>query len=56
MHLIALAASDLVPLPVAGDQPDILLIAIDDLNHWIGPHGGHPQAKTRASTVWPNGE
>jgi choline-sulfatase len=28
------------------DQPDVLFIAIDDLNDWVGPLGGHPQAKT----------
>src|SRR5688572_1609563 len=27
-------------------QPNILFIAVDDLNDWIGPLGGHPQAKT----------
>jgi arylsulfatase A-like enzyme len=27
-------------------QPNILFIAIDDLNDWIGCLGGHPQAKT----------
>ncbi len=27
-------------------HPNILLIAIDDLNDWIGCMGGHPQAKT----------
>jgi arylsulfatase A-like enzyme len=27
-------------------QPDVLFIAIDDLNDWVGPLGGHPQAKT----------
>ena len=27
-------------------KPNILLIAIDDLNDWIGCMGGHPQAKT----------
>ena len=27
-------------------QPNVLLIAIDDLNDWIGCMGGHPQAKT----------
>ena len=26
--------------------PNVLLIAIDDLNDWIGCMGGHPQAKT----------
>jgi len=27
-------------------RPNVLLIAIDDLNDWIGCMGGHPQAKT----------
>ena len=27
-------------------KPNILLIAVDDLNDWIGVMGGHPQAKT----------
>ena len=26
--------------------PNILFIAIDDLNDWVGCLGGHPQAKT----------
>jgi len=28
------------------EPPDILFIAIDDLNDWVGPLGGHPQTKT----------
>lgn len=28
------------------DRPNVLFIAIDDLNDWIGALGGHPQAKT----------
>ena len=32
---------------VRGDgPPDILFIAIDDLNDWVGVLGGHPQART----------
>lgn len=27
-------------------QPNVLFISIDDLNDWIEPLGGHPQAKT----------
>lgn len=30
----------------APQRPDILFIAIDDLNDWIGCLGGHPQAQT----------
>ena len=31
---------------VPADQPNVLLIAIDDLNDWVGCLGGHPQAVT----------
>jgi arylsulfatase A-like enzyme len=27
-------------------RPNVLFVAIDDLNDWVGPLGGHPQAKT----------
>lgn len=30
----------------AEDRPDVLFIAIDDLNDWVGALGGHPQART----------
>lgn len=33
-------------LPAAQNQPNVLFIAIDDLNDWIGCLGGHPQAQT----------
>ena len=38
--------STLCPLLFAADKPNILFIAIDDQNDWIGHLGGHPMAKT----------
>ena len=32
--------------PEAVTQPNILFISVDDLNDWIEPLGGHPQART----------
>ena len=31
---------------VASDRPNVLFIAVDDLNDWIGCLDGHPQAQT----------
>jgi arylsulfatase A-like enzyme len=33
-------------IAAAADQPNILFIAIDDLNDWVGCLGGHPQTIT----------
>tara|TARA_B100000686_G_scaffold213161_1_gene220139 strand:+ start:123 stop:1574 length:1452 start_codon:yes stop_codon:yes gene_type:complete len=30
----------------SSEHPDILFISIDDLNDWVGPLSGHPQAQT----------
>lgn len=30
----------------AADRPNVLLIAVDDLNDWVGCLGGHPQTQT----------
>jgi len=32
--------------PSPSRKPNVLLIAVDDLNDWVGCMGGHPQAKT----------
>ena len=36
----------LLTAPSLSAKPNVLFIAIDDLNDWIGALGGHPQAKT----------
>jgi arylsulfatase A-like enzyme len=44
--LATLAAPPLVFAQAARNRPNVLFIAIDDLNDWIGRLGGHPQART----------
>lgn len=54
--LLLVAAVWAVPGVVAGQaatdvrgeaaRPNVLFIAIDDLNDWVGVLGGHPQART----------
>ncbi len=34
------------PATFGGKPPNVLFIAVDDLNDWIGCMGGHPQSKT----------
>jgi len=36
----------LPPASAAAARPNILFVSIDDLNDWIEPLGGHPQART----------
>jgi len=42
--LASVVAAHPVPPPVK--SPNILFIAVDDLNDWIGPLDGHPQVRT----------
>ncbi|HSQ55040.1 MAG TPA: sulfatase [Gemmata sp.] len=44
--LLCLAAILIAQPGFATDRPNVLFIAIDDLNDWVGPLGGHPQVKT----------
>ena len=49
IHFLRLSLLCLVPsLTAAQDKPNILFIAIDDLNDWVGCQGGHP------GTITPN--
>lgn len=47
-RLTLLLAAALLPgaLATAADRPNILMIPIDDLNHWVGHLGRHPQTRT----------
>ena len=42
----ALALASIASAPAKPAPPNVLFIAIDDLNDWVGCLGGHPQAKT----------
>ncbi len=43
---LIVAASGLFAASTSRPPPNVLFIAVDDLNDWIGPLRGHPQAKT----------
>ena len=44
LTLVALTAPATVL--ASTDRPNVLFIAVDDLNDWIGVFGGHPEART----------
>jgi arylsulfatase A-like enzyme len=49
LTLITLVTLALIAYPAAtraAERPNVLFIAIDDLNDWVGCLGGHPQVKT----------
>src|SRR4051812_43349393 len=39
-------AAPVADAPGSPQKPNVLFIAIDDLNDWVGPLGGHPQVQT----------
>ena len=43
----ALAAPRIAGPAFGKDQPNVLFIAVDDRNDWIGCLGGHPDSRTR---------
>src|SRR5690348_16280220 len=54
-------SSRVVADDAAGPRPNVLFLAVDDLNDWVGCLGGHPQARTpridrlaRGGTVFRN--
>src|SRR4051812_2546564 len=47
MRTLTLLVALIAPgLATATDRPNVLFIAVDDLNDWVGCLGGHPQVKT----------
>jgi arylsulfatase A-like enzyme len=49
MRMLATLATLLLAVPAQeARRPNVLFIAVDDLNDWIEPLGGHPQTKTPA--------
>lgn len=40
------AGSTIAPAAVQGDSPNVLFIAVDDLNDWIGCLGGNPDCRS----------
>ena len=44
--LLVACATDRTPEESSPEPPNVLFIAVDDLNDWIEPLGGHPQART----------
>lgn len=44
--VLALAIPSVAEAQQPAKKPNVLFIAIDDLNNWVGVLGGHPQAKT----------
>ena len=46
IHRILLISLVLIAFPGLAAKPNVLFIAIDDLNDWIGCLEGHPQALT----------
>ena len=44
--ILVLAQSNALGPAPAGAKPNVLFIAIDDLNDWVGCLAGHPQAQT----------
>ena len=45
-RIFLLAFTTFLAATLHSAKPNVLFIAIDDLNDWVGVLGGHPQART----------
>jgi arylsulfatase A-like enzyme len=61
MAAVSLSVAELPARASEAGRPNVLMIAVDDLNDWVGCLGGHPQVKTpnidrlaRRGTVFTN--
>ena len=46
LNAVVLLTCCCTPLWASTSRPNVLFIAVDDLNDWVGVYGGHPQCKT----------
>ncbi|MGI9259834.1 MAG: sulfatase [Gammaproteobacteria bacterium] len=46
LFVTALSIIPTIASAQSSEQPNVLFISIDDLNDWVGPLDGHPQAQT----------
>ncbi len=46
LGLLVVCLVVLMPRPAVAARPNVLFLAIDDLNDWVGPLGGHPMVRT----------
>jgi choline-sulfatase len=45
-NLLLLLLVGMAGVTGAAERPNVLFVAIDDLNDWVGCFGGHPQVQT----------
>ena len=45
-HFLTILLTSIVAIGAKAERPNVLFIAVDDLNDWVSHLGGHPQAET----------
>ena len=44
--ILSLLMLFVLAVPIRADQPNVVMIVVDDMNDWVGCLGGHPDVKT----------